>query len=75
MITATLACPDGCFSVTYQTDHDDQMILKEDAHRDGYVDARTFINELGSPTRITRNGGDCPNCGISLDVDWGDDDE
>lgn len=75
MAESTLHCPDGCFSVTYETD-EDALILKDCDRYDDPVDPETFLNELGVPTRIARNGDQrCPNCGEKLTVDWGDDED
>ena len=60
--TATLACPDGCFQVTYRGSIDDPD-----------TSDREFLNELGVPTKVARGDGVCPNCGTSVSIDWGDD--
>lgn len=61
--TATLRCSDGCIEIEYRATH-----LAPD------VDARDFLNELGTPAGIDRDGGKavCPNCNGGLTVDWGD---
>lgn len=69
MVEKTLRCSDGCFSVTYSTDKP-QLLLKDAHQYDDPVDPETFLNELGTPTRIARNADDrCPNCGEPLTVD------
>jgi hypothetical protein len=60
--TATLRCSDGCIEIEYRAKH-----LAPD------VDARDFLNELGTPAGIDRKDGTvvCPNCDGGFSVNWG----
>lgn len=64
--TANLRCRNGCFELIYQADAD---TLPE-----GVDDAKAWLNNLGTPTAVAHNGGNCPACDGDLTVDWGDSD-
>ena len=56
--TATLRCPDDCFSIEYRaTTSGDQETPSE------------FLNRMGPPAEVQRGGGRCPNCNAGLTVD------
>lgn len=57
---ATVACPDGCFEVTFEGHHDT-------------IDDQRFVDDLGVPVGIIRNGNTCPACGAPIDVTRGAD--